>query len=111
MQPRPESKRYTSPAVRHTATYALVHNKMYNGGVSHEDFGVIFEVSACGSDAVTYNARTGSGCPFSDGSALSTWAYRSPVLGNVFAGPCAPPGQPRRQGLTQAGDPARFGQQ
>jgi len=84
---------------------------MYNGGVSHEDFGVIFEVSACGSDAVTYNARTGSGCPFSDGSALSTWAYRSPVLGNVFAGPCAPPGQPRRQGLTQAGDPGRFGQQ
>ena len=26
MQPRPESKRYTSPAVKHTAPYALVHN-------------------------------------------------------------------------------------
>jgi hypothetical protein len=41
--------------------------KMYYGGVSHEDFGVIYEVSACGSGAVTYNARTGTGCPFSDG--------------------------------------------
>jgi hypothetical protein len=41
--------------------------KMYYGGVSHEDFGVIFEVSACGSGVVTYNASTGTGCPFSDG--------------------------------------------
>jgi hypothetical protein len=26
MQPRPRIKRYTSPALRHTAPYALVHN-------------------------------------------------------------------------------------
>ena len=26
MQPPPEPKRHTSPAVRHTAPYALVHN-------------------------------------------------------------------------------------
>src|SRR5690348_7293797 len=28
---------------------AYQYVKMYNGGASHEDFGVIFEVSACGS--------------------------------------------------------------